>query len=79
MNFITATALNFQGTFVKEAWLDGNKIWGSPIFWTFPTPPSGRSITGFSITTDPAGTILVNWGDSSSDTINSGSLVNKTY
>jgi hypothetical protein len=49
------------------------------IIWSFPTPPAGRTITGFLITTDPSGTILVDWGDDTSNTINSGSLVNKTY
>ena len=50
-----------------------------PTIWSFPTPPAGRTITGFSVTTDPSGTILVDWGDNTSNTINSGSLVNKTY
>ena len=51
----------------------------TPTLWTFPTPPAGRTITGFSVTTDPPSTILVVWGDNTSNTINSGSLVNKTY
>ena len=49
------------------------------IIQSFPTPPSSRTITGFSVRTDPSGTILVDWGDNTSNTINSGSLVNKTY
>jgi hypothetical protein len=48
------------------------------LVWTFPTV-TGRTITEFSIETEPSGTILVDWGDSTSNTINSGSLVNKTY
>jgi len=51
---------------------------GPGLVWSFPTV-TGRTITGFSVTTDPSGTILVDWGDSTSNTIDSGSLVNKTY
>jgi len=51
----------------------------STTFWVFSTPISGTSIAAFSATTDPSGTILVDWGDSTSNTINSSSLVNKTY
>jgi hypothetical protein len=47
--------------------------------WTFATPAAGRTITGFSVTTNPSGTIQINWGNNTSNTINSGSLVNKTY
>jgi hypothetical protein len=50
---------------------------GPGLVWTFPTV-TGRTITGFSVTTT-SGTILVDWGDNTSNTINSGSLVNKTY
>lgn len=50
----------------------------SQIIWTFATPPAGRTITGFSVSTT-IGTITINWGNNTSNTINSGSLVNKTY
>ena len=33
----------------------------------------------FSVTTVPAGTIEINWGDESVNTINSGQTINKTY
>jgi len=78
MNLVTAKTIAFNQNIAKEVWLNGIKIW-SEGFWSFPTPPSGRTITGFYVTTDPSGTILVDWGDNTSNTINSGSLVNKTY
>lgn len=46
--------------------------------WTFATPAAGRTITGFSVSTT-SGTIFVDWGDNTSNTINSNALVNKTY
>ena len=46
--------------------------------WTFATPAAGRTITAFSVSTT-SGTILINWGDGTSNTINSNALVNKTY
>lgn len=46
--------------------------------WTFATPAAGRTITAFSVSTT-SGTIQINWGDDTSNTINSGTLVNKTY
>jgi hypothetical protein len=47
------------------------------LVWSFPTATE-KTITGFSVTTT-SGTILVDWGDDTSNTIDSGSLVNKTY
>ena len=78
MNFNNASGLNFQGTSVKEAWLNGTQVYKSPTIWTFATPAAGRTITGFSVSTT-IGTILINWGDGTSNTINSDALVNKTY
>lgn len=46
-------------------------------FWQFTEINS--TITGFSVTTVPAGTIEINWGDESVNTINSGQTINKTY
>jgi len=46
--------------------------------WTFATPAAGRTITEFSVSTT-SGTISINWGDGTSNTINSEALVNKTY
>jgi hypothetical protein len=45
--------------------------------WQFNQIPS--AITNFSVTTSPSGTILVNWGDGSQNTINSGTNSSKTY
>ena len=48
--------------------------------WTFPTPIPGTTVTGFSITTSPAGNITTYWGDGSSSTTSSGSIApTKTY
>lgn len=47
-------------------------------FWAFPEPISPKAITAFSVTTT-SGTILINWGDDTFNTINSTALVNKTY
>lgn len=46
-------------------------------FWQFTEINS--SITGFSVTTVPSGTITIDWGDGSQNTINSNQTVNKTY
>ena len=46
--------------------------------WTFTTPVSPSTITGFSVKTT-SGTIKIDWGDGTSNTINSGSVINKTY
>lgn len=83
MNLATAKTITHNQNVAKEAWLNGSRIWSNNLspasIWTFPTPPSGRTITMFSVTTYPSGTILVDWGNNTSNTINSGSLVNKTY
>ena len=82
MNFATAKTITHNQNVAKEAWLNGIKIWPNNLspasIWTFPTV-TGRTITGFSVKTEPSGTILINWGNNTSNTINSGSLVNKTY
>lgn len=67
--------------FIYDQWaLRGieNSIYSSGGFWNFTTPAAGTTITAFSVTTT-SGTITINWGDNSSNTISSGSLVNKTY
>lgn len=46
--------------------------------WTFATFAAIRIITDFSVFTT-SGTILVDWGYNTFNTINSGALVNKTY
>jgi branched-subunit amino acid permease len=46
-------------------------------FWQFTEINS--TITGFSVTTVPSGTIDIDWGDESVNTINSAQTVNKTY
>ena len=46
-------------------------------FWKFTEINS--TITGFSVTTVPSGTITLDWGDDTQNTINSGQTVNKTY
>jgi hypothetical protein len=46
-------------------------------FWQFTEINS--TITGFSVTTVPSGTIDIDWGDESVNTINSGQTINKTY
>jgi hypothetical protein len=48
------------------------------IIWTFATPAAGRTIIAFSVSTT-SGTIQINWGDDTSNIINSDALVNKTY
>jgi hypothetical protein len=82
MNLATAKTIIHNQNVAKEAWLNGTKIWSNDLspasVWTFPTA-TGTTITEFSIETEPSGTILVDWGDSTSNTIDSGSLVNKTY
>ena len=81
MNLNNVSVISFQGNLAKEAWLNGIQLLGlgtTETIWTFTTPPAGRTITGFSVSTT-SGTILIDWGDSTSNTINSGSSVNKTY
>jgi hypothetical protein len=46
-------------------------------FWQFTKINS--TVTGFSVTTDPSGTINIDWGDESVNTINSAQTINKTY
>jgi branched-subunit amino acid permease len=46
-------------------------------FWQFTEINS--TITGFSVTTVPSGTIDIDWGDENVNTINSGQTINKTY
>jgi endo-1,4-beta-mannosidase len=47
--------------------------------WTFPTPPSGRTITGFGVNTDPAGISIIDWGNNSTSVVSTSASVNKTY
>jgi branched-subunit amino acid permease len=46
-------------------------------FWKFTEINS--TVTGFSVTTVPSGTIDIDWGDDTVSTINSAQTVNKTY
>jgi len=46
-------------------------------FWQFTEINS--TITAFSVTTVPSGTIDIDWGDENVSTINSGQTINKTY
>ena len=71
--------LSIVSVSIARIYTDTNEIPEPATIWSFTTPPVGRTITGFSITTDSVGTILVDWGDGTSNTINSGSLVNRTY
>lgn len=64
--------------FLTQSVLQGIYASSSGGVWTFTTPPAGRTITDFSVSTT-SGTIFINWGDNTSNTINSGSLINKTY
>ena len=46
-------------------------------FWQFTEINS--TVTGFSVTTVPSGTIDIDWGDENVSTINSGQTISKTY
>ena len=46
-------------------------------FWQFTEINS--TVTGFSVTTVPAGTIEINWGDGTENIVNSSGTINKTY
>lgn len=41
--------------------------------------PADSQLTGFSVITNPVGNILVDWGDGTSEFINSGTSVNHTF
>ena len=69
-SFQNTSIITFQGKPVKEAWLNNVLVWPTGTVWTFATPPAGRTITGFSVSTT-IGTITINWGDNTSNTINS--------
>ena len=64
--------------FLNQSVLQGIYASSAGGFWTFETPALGTTITAFSVITT-SGTILINWGDGTSNTINSEALVNKTY
>lgn len=64
--------------FLTQSVLQGIYASSSGGVWTFTTPAAGTTITAFSVSTT-SGTILINWGDGTSNTINSDALVNKTY
>lgn len=46
--------------------------------WKFETPAEGTTINNFSITTT-GGSVDINWGDSTSNIVNSRENINKTY
>jgi hypothetical protein len=49
-------------------------------FWNFTKPAVTKTVTSFSVTTVPAGEIIITWGDSlANNTLTSGGLVNHTY
>lgn len=81
MNLNNASLVVFQNKLAKEVWLNNVLVWSTALsgtVWTLATPPAGGTITGFSVSTT-LGTITINWGDNTSNTINSSALVNKTY
>jgi hypothetical protein len=63
---------------ISKIYLGNNLIF--PVlsgFWQFTEINS--TITGFSVTKVPSGTIDIDWGDETVSTINSGQTINKTY
>jgi len=62
---------------VTAVYLDSVLVWPGGL-WRFDTPSPGATITNFKITTT-SGTILINWGDGATDTVNSDQTINKTY
>jgi formylglycine-generating enzyme required for sulfatase activity len=74
-----ADNLKMGSTQVTAAYLDSVRVW--PTYdgiWRFDTPSPGTTITGFKITTSSGG-VFVDWGDGSTDLVNSGQTINKTY
>ena len=65
---------------VNKIYAGSNLVWPLPTsgFWTFNNPSPGTTITNFSVTTT-SGNILIDWGDGTQDTVNSGVNTNKTY
>ena len=63
---------------VTAAYLDSTRVWPNDLaLWSFESP-GGSTITGFKITTS-SGDVIINWGDGTEDTVNSGQVINKTY
>jgi branched-subunit amino acid permease len=63
---------------VSRIYLGNNLIF--PVlsgFWEFTEINS--TITGFSVTTVPTGTITINWGDGTENIVNSSGTINKIY
>lgn len=63
---------------VSKIYLGNNLIF--PIldgFWRFTKINS--TITNFSVTTIPAGTVTINWGDDTQNIVNSNQRINKRY
>ena len=63
---------------VSAVYLDSVLVWPSAGLWSFDTPAPGATITNFKITTT-SGNILINWGDGTTNTVNSDQTVSKTY
>ena len=73
-----ADNLKMGSTQVTAAYLDSTRVWPSDeTLWRFESPGSS-TITGFKITTS-SGDVIINWGDGTEDTVNSGQVINKTY
>jgi hypothetical protein len=75
----SADNLKMGSTQVTAAYLDSVRVW--PTYdgiWRFDTPSPNTTITDFKITTSSGG-VFVDWGDGSTDLVNSGQTINKTY
>jgi hypothetical protein len=74
-----ADNLKMGPTQVTAAYLGSVRVW--PEFdgiWRFDTPSPGTTITDFKITTSSGG-VFVDWGNGSTDFVNSNQTINKTY
>lgn len=63
---------------VSAVYLDSVLVWPIGGLWSFDTPAPGTTITNFKITTS-VGNIVINWGDGTTNTVNSDQTINKTY
>lgn len=74
----TADDIKLGNSEVDRVYSGSDLVWPLPLgFWAF-NESDGSTISKFSVTTS-SGNILIDWGDGTQNTINSGGTVNKTY
>jgi hypothetical protein len=82
MRLDQAVDVKYNGISAKQIYCNNNLIWPqitiSGLFWDFTTNPSGKILAAFNVQYE-GGEVIANWGDGSSETLDSSVNYNHTF